>query len=253
MKPTMMYAYSNGSEGAKLVADALGVKRINHENSQYKGGRGTVVLNWGSGRLPDFVRDRAGTIINDPEAVNRGIDKREFFDYVHGKVRIPEWTDSVRTAREWFKDGSVVIARTVLDSSRGAGIVVMKRLLDFVHAPLYTKYIDKDSEWRVHVVNAEVVYVQRKIRDINRPVVNEYVRNWDNGFILLNQNDQYKCPADVKLQALLAVQTVGQDYSGVDVIEKDGRAYVLEVNAAPYQTEATAEAYAAAFKAMIGD
>lgn len=253
MKPTMMYAYSNKSNSGKLVAQALDIRRINHENSQYTGGGNHVVINWGCSELPTFVDRRAGRVINRPETVLRGVNKLNFFDYVDGKVPIPEWTDSERMAKSWLRRGFTVIARTRLESSKGAGIVVMKTLDDFTPARLYTKYIEKDSEYRVHVVNGKVVYTQKKVKDSSRETTNEYVCNYDSGWILLHADSTRACPGAVKDVALLAVASVGQDSSGVDVIVKDGLAYVLEVNAAPHMTEGIASAYAKEFEAMIGD
>lgn len=253
MKPTMMYAYSNQSNSGKLVAEALGVRRINHENSQYTGGGNHVVINWGASELPAFIHRRAGRVINSSESVSRGLNKLDFFDYVDGKVVTPEWTDSARMAKSWLRRGETVIARTRLESSKGQGIVVMKSLDDFTEARLYTKYIEKDSEYRVHVVNGKVVYTQRKVKDPSREITNEYIRNYDSGWILLHADATRVCPMVVKTVALLAVEALGQDYSGVDVIVKDGMAYVLEVNAAPHMTEGIASAYAKEFETMIGD
>lgn len=248
---TMMWAYSQGSEGAKLVADAMGIKRIKHENSEYKGGPGSVVINWGSGAIPGFVRDRAGTVIMSDAAVCRGINKRRFFDIAsEAGVNVPEYTSGEYFPKKWLREGHVVLARLALESSRGNGIVVMKKLDDFVYAPMYTKYIDKENEYRVHVVNGKVIYVQKKVATAEAK--EGYVRNYDNGYILLHANSNAGTPMAVKTQAIAAVKAVGADYSGVDVIERDGVAYVLEVNAAPYQTEGTAAAYAKAFYEMIG-
>lgn len=115
---------------------------------------------------------------------------------------------------------------------------------DLVQAPLYTKYVKKTSEYRVHVFGEDVVQVDRKARSRSVPdeQVNWRVRNHSNGFIYERNVD---CPDDVKTQAILAVQMCGLDFGAVDVIYNNhhGLAYVLEVNTAPGLEGVTLENY----------
>ena len=59
-----IYSHNPHSQGAKELSKSLGVKRIKHGNSKFKGANKHTVINWGSGNLPDQVA--ACTILNKP-------------------------------------------------------------------------------------------------------------------------------------------------------------------------------------------
>ena len=68
-----VYAYNRFSKSAKSIADALGVRRIKHQNSRWRPRHDSVVLNWGSTDLPEQLHGT--TVINDPGAVIRASNK----------------------------------------------------------------------------------------------------------------------------------------------------------------------------------
>ena len=113
-----------------------------------------------------------------------------------------------------------------------------------VQAPLYTKYVKKKSEFRVHVFDNEVIHVQEKRRRAGVEDVDNQIRNHDNGWVFCVQN--VEAPADVTDQALRAVRAAGVDFGAVDVIynQKKNEAYVLEINTAPGLEGTTLEKYA---------
>ncbi len=257
MRDTIMYSFSNDSQGSKLVAAALGVKRMKHEGSDWTPTHKKVVVNWGCGvdALPEKCM-KAGRVINHPDALLSTINKLQFFKACDAEPntapRIPQWTNDDIGAKLWLEKGHIVLARQKLEGARGEGIVVMKNILDFVPARLYTKYIDKDAEFRIHVVNGKMVWKEQKIWDEDTPrtEANRYVRNRENGYILVTKVRPV-CQ-DVIDQAIKAVKFFGLDFGAVDIVEKDGRGYVLEINSAPYINEDSAEAYADALREMIG-
>ncbi len=90
-------------------------------------------------------------------------------------------------------------------------------------------YINKVAEYRVFVMEGRVVQVVRKI------VPNEYEISWN-----VHNGGRYEnihwgeWPMDVIKVALKAHDLTGLDLSGCDVMsDKNGRAYLLEVNSAP--------------------
>lgn len=301
----ILYPYKPGSESAKVLAEAVGIKRISHKNSKFKPAPNKVILNWGASKMPQELMQCV--IINHPDAVSVAANKLTFFQKVSpadlghcaikhtksGKVhrlpadhayakglkpgdvcvmdndytvlwnypfedfpRVPAYTTSRETAEVWVRhEDAVVVARTVLNGNSGEGIVIIKDMDDFVDAPLYVRYVQKKQEYRVHILNDQVVDVQRKARrkDVPDDQVNWLVRNHDNGFIFARDEALGDIPEDVTRQALLAVKVCGLDFGAVDVIfnEKFGRAYVLEVNTAPGLSGATLEGYAARLKEMM--
>ena len=146
-----------------------------------------------------------------------------------------------------------VVCRHLLRSNSGRGIEIIDPGVDIPDAPLYTEYVKKASEWRVHVAFGNVIDVTRKIKDPTREVTNWQVRNHDNGFIFVRESGEPPCQSIIT-HALKAVDLLGLDFGAVDVIwnQHQERAYVLEVNTAPgLDGETTLNAYTKAIKQHI--
>lgn len=73
----ILYPYKPASESSKALADALGIKRVSHKNSRFKGGEDKTVINWGASQLPDEIKKC--NVINKSEAVAIASDKLKFF------------------------------------------------------------------------------------------------------------------------------------------------------------------------------
>lgn len=250
-----IYAYNTGSKSARLLAEALDIYVIKRRGSRFVGRPGKKIINWGSQTLPDMVsRCR---VFNSPRSVALAANKLSFFRHVDGfrGLNIPKWTTDREEALEIVRRGSNLVVRALLGSSGGRGTSIVNaspgaNLGHIPHAPLYTEYIKKDSEFRIHVVNGQVVDATRKVAR-NRDVVQNWrIRSHDNGFIFQRngtpEHEGYRKACD---QAILAVRAVGLDFGGVDVIynARQDKAYVLEVNTAPGIEGLTVEAYKNAF------
>lgn len=198
-------------------------------------------------------------VINNPIKVALASDKLAFFKFIKEQmewpVRIPDWTEDQEVAKGWINSGKAVVCRTVLNGHSGEGIVLAERVEELVKAPLYTLYVPKKDEYRIHVFNGEVLHVSRKARnrDIPNEQVNWKIRNHGNGFIF--QHFEVETPGDCEAQALGAVAAVGLDFGAVDVIYNDrhDRAYVLEINTAPGIEGVTLEKYVAAINRLVND
>ena len=231
----MIYPYKSGSESAKFLSEATGFKRIKLKQSRFRGGLDKTIVNWGSTSLSDEALKC--TLINPPEAVRRASNKRKFFKLTQEAAegpRTPEWSVDPQYVLEAVKGGSMWLARTVLAGHSGDGIVIMEKENDFVQAPLYTKYVKKKDEFRVHVCRGEVFDIQRKAKKEGEDNPNWKIRNYHNGFIYM-RSDNHQTPEDVLVQAVKALNVTGLDFGAVDVIwnEYKKEAYVLEVNTAP--------------------
>ncbi len=248
-----LYTYNPDSAGSKLLSEALKVKRIKHENSKFVGKPSKVVINWGASEIP-FVEVSKCRIINPPDKVGKATNKLHFFRAMAEATdgpRLPPWTTSIDTAYDWVHgDGKIVFARTKLNASGGAGIHIIESTDQFVNAALFTQYVPKKNEYRIHFVNGKIIDYQRKALrpDIDKNNVNWKVRNLDNGFIFVREG--VELPQDVVLQAEKAIKAIDLDFGAIDIIynEKAGQAYVLEVNTAPGLVGKTLESYAAAFE-----
>lgn len=247
-----LYSYNAASQTAKELARTMGVRRIRHENSNFRGGPTKTVLNYGSSSVPDEVAK--SRIINRPERIALASNKRTFFEQMRDAEdgpRIPDWTTSRDQAAAWVLEGHLIVARTVLQGHSGEGIVLMHRDNpdEYVNAPLYTKYVKKKDEYRVHIVNGEIIDFARKaIRsDFPKDQVNHRIRNHANGFVYVRGG--VELPNDIQDQAVKAMNAIGLDYGAVDVIfnNSQGQAYVLEINTAPGMEGTTLQRYSEAF------
>ena len=184
-------------------------------------------------------------LLNNTEAVAKASNKLRFFEAVSEAVSVPPFTTSKEVAKEWAAAGKTVICRTLLNGHSGAGIVLADKPEDVVKAPLYTEYVPKKEEYRVHVFNGEIIHFSRKARKKEVPdkEVNWKVRNHGNGFIF--QHENFELPIDCAVQSLKAIKEIGLDFGAVDVIwnDKQQKAYVLEVNTAPGIEGVTLERY----------
>lgn len=250
----MFYAYNQGSKSAKALAQAMDKKRISHKNSKFVGHEDKVVINWGASKLPDEVKKCK--VVNQPEAIAIASNKLKFFQAMTLKARTPAFTTDADTVREWLAKGDVVVGREKLQGHSGEGIVIFEGEEDFIDYPfkgkikVYTKYVSKKQEYRVHVVNGNVVDVRRKAlrKDFPKDQANWRIRNHAGGFIFAKEG--FETPEDVRNQAIAAVQACGLHFGAVDVVFNDYRqkAYVLEVNTAPGLEGSTIDNYKEAFE-----
>ena len=172
---------------------------------------------------------------------------------MEGKCSIPSFTTSREEACKWVEEGVTVVCRTILNGHSGAGIVLADKKEDVVKAPLYTKYVPKKDEYRVHVMNGKMIHKQRKARkmEVKDEDVNWKIRNLDGGFIF--QIENFEIPEDCVTQSIAAVEALGLDFGAVDVIwnNKEKKAYVLEVNTAPGVSGTSPDKYEAGFKELL--
>lgn len=231
---------SRGSAGGSALTRALGFTRLTKRRQEtFKGGPDKFVVNWGSSEVIKEVL--ACNVLNKPEAVGTAVNKLSaFICMVNAGVRCPQFTTSQETALDWVRRGGTVVARHTLTGSSGAGIQILRTEDDFpCEAPLYTFYVKKKAEFRVHVMQGNIFDIQRKMRrkDLPDDKVNWMVRNHANGFVFGREGDLVEDNQwpHLSKQAVLAVNSLGLDFGAVDIIwnENSQRAYVLEVNTAP--------------------
>lgn len=243
------------SAGAKALAAELGIKRIKNENSAFKGSPKKTVIVWGSTQVPREVSKCR--MVNLPPHILTACNKLEFFQALNDtECRIVPYTTNIETVKEWLKDGSTVCARQKLRASGADGLVLFDGADDVPRAPLYTRYVKKKEEFRIHILNKEVISVQRKAfkkaEEGEEPVaVDKRIRNLANGYIFA-RND-IVVPDDVITQAKRVFDTLPLDFGAVDVIfnQKQAQAYVLEVNTAPGLEGTTVKDYAKAFEEFL--
>lgn len=240
---------NRASNGAQTINRELGnvsrLSRISPVPRQYR-----CLINWGN--TDPVVAARAPfRVLNQPSAVALAVDKLVSLRALQqAGVRVPEFTTTLADDR----GRDVWLARTNLRGSGGDGIVVVRRGEPVPAAPLYVKYVPKLEEYRVHVVDGHIVFIQqkRRVRDNEQTDDEKLIRNHANGWVFCPVTDGRACGQDL---AINAVAALGLDFGAVDlIIGRDDRlAYILEVNTAPgIESPTLAAAYKEEFRRALG-
>jgi hypothetical protein len=232
--------YSTHSHGAVALADELDGKRIKLQNSNYAYQPAHVLINWGNGNCPY------------PQALNAKvcdvINKVDFFKKLVGCVSVPAFAFTKATAANL---SFPVVCRTTVEGHDGQGIVVAENANQLVNASLYTSYVDKTSEYRVHVgrnPNGQVVIICRQKKWKTDAFTGDG-RIWAGPETKLGFIETVPTPV---ANAVFDVFSKFPDltFGAFDVAynNSEERAYVLEINSAPMMTSETTARYAAFFR-----
>lgn len=194
---------------------------------------------------PERVRRRRAI------AFQSGIDKVvQFTKFRDAGVASPKFAVSVDGIDSFaFKR---VVARTLTNASEGRGIVIFNKGEQPPKAPLYTEYVPKKKEFRVHVWDSKVIDIVEKRRRRGVEKAEFQVRNTANGYVFCRDN--VTVPGDAAAVALSAVAALGRTYGAVDIIwnEKLNKCFALEVNSRPGMQGTTVQKYVDAIVAQHG-
>lgn len=229
------------SEGAALLAQEPGFNRM-RSGKFYK--PGDFIVNWGNAHyLPALAHKLSHRRLNSLDGVLKAVNKRKTFEALGAKsIPTVPWTLYKEVALGWVQQGHTVVARKTLTGHEGDGIIIIEKVNKLVEAPLYTRYVEKAKEFRVHATPFGVIDTQWKVRDPKREVVDWKVRSYKNGFIFQRKGIIPNAKRDAL--AVAAIKALGLDFGGLDIIEDgDGDFYVLEVNTAPGIEGTTVQLY----------
>ena len=232
--------YKNGLGGLNLIKQKI--KQMGHKcfeiktkNSNFVERNHYHIFDWGkqgNNKLEQYNKFTSGNLVDV----------------------VAPYTESKEQAAEWLTNGSKVLCRTILNGHSGQGIVVASTIDELVAAPLYTMYIPKQREFRIHVFHHSDESTSFKVREKRRrngfnenAQANKYVRNHDNGWVFC---DELKAPLmdEAYLIASIAVREVTGKYGAVDIGYHSKHGHIVyEVNSAPGCDNATAQWYADCF------
>ena len=250
MRNVKLLPYKIESESAKAIAQELQIGRIKL-GQKTKAITKNLVINWGCSSIERSVRH----ILNKPSAVSIASNKLKTFETLAGSgVSIPEYTTNRDVANDWLDRGFKVVCRHKLNAHNGDGIEIINPESDRLpRAPLYVKYVRKDHEYRVHVFRNEIIDITEKRRrsGSERKAGDELIRNLANGWVFCR--DGVYASDHVRAQSVAAVRSLGLDFGAVDVVERQNKAYVLEVNTAPGLVGTTLEKYVDAIREYAED
>lgn len=244
------------------------------------------IVNWG-------CKDIVFTDLNIPEGciiANRSTyglqNKLDFFKLTQqggNKVNgwLPQHTqDPTKVVADIIQTNSVWVGRKYLNASCGKGIKFYNKnnynqISEDGAMPLYTKYIPKQDEFRVHfcinpgtqgLANGPIFFIQKKklkkehgyaYANLNAEAKGKSeifkIRNLDHGWVFSSNLTANDIPGKVKQCASAVALKLGQlnligalKFGAIDIIynSKDNAAYALECNSAPGLCETTAKFYA---------
>lgn len=272
MNSIFIYPYNTKSKSVGNLVKSLREEKYNAlvvrtENSKYVHGPDKLLINWGNTSNTLAGHQKVGKVINPTFAVKKCSNKLAFFRALDGTGLTPEFTENPQQALEWSQQGHVVVARTELAAHSGKGIVFSDEDPEFhTKARLFVKYMKKKEEYRVHVMNGEIIDIQKKLvrkkddmgNDVDPLLVNYRIRSYDNGFVFARNdkdNNPVQPPACVTNSALEAFRKIENlDFGAFDIIynQKMDKAFVLECNTAPGIEGTTVENYKNGFKKLLG-
>ena len=251
MKPDriVLFPYKMGSAGGKLMAEALGVKRV-YADRKFVPTSNDVVINWGSGFHPAWDW-KVPVMLNKAKGVCLAVNKVETFHaFKEAGVQTPVWTQYRECALKWLAKKEMAVARTTVEGFDGAGIKLCKTPEELPEAQLYTKYVPISKEFRVYVFHDTLVDVLDKKRKIITKA-DPFIHTESLGWVFCQ--DPAWWPKEAEGEAIKAVKALGLDFGGVDVVwnEEMKKVFVLEVNTAPGVYGRTPEKYAKVMKQYI--
>lgn len=257
----IIYPYKIASNGAKLLAENLNCRRV-RPNGLYKYKSNHLIINWGMTENPKWNKNGV-KVLNHWDNIRISSNKLSSLQRLKSKnVKTPDFTTDINVAKNWIKDGYIVICRKLLRSHSGKGIIIARNENELVNAPLYTKYVNGKNEYRIHVywdgINEPNIFdaVQKRkkegFKDENKDNPNaNLIRSHDNGFVFCREN--LVIPENVKNEALKAIKAINLNFAGIDIryIEKNKQAYVLECNSSCGLEGTTLESYTDLFKKIL--
>lgn len=239
-----MLIYRHGySQGARILAQQLGIKLIRNKIP-----KPDLVLNWGNSSIPAWYSPHFKWI-NHPSLISRASNKLITFNILHeNNISCIPFTTDMSIAKQWINEGNLVYCRTILNGTKGHGIVIAENIKDLVPAKLYTKYIN-GNEYRIHIFKDKCIDYQKKRKRLD--IENDgLIKNLDNGWIYARENlTTIEDNIDLAKECIKALEL---DFGAVEIIRSNKKSYILEVNTAPGLEGQTINNYVRAISELNG-
>jgi len=251
MSNILIYPYKKGSKSVRSLKVSLPAKV---KRTSRKVNRSKLVINFGSSNSFNFQVGSQARVLNKPEAIRLAVNKLSSFQRLHSQgVSVPEFTTDINIAKSWIEGRYKVVIRNKLTGHSGEGAVVVDNVDQLTQAPLYTKFIRNNTEYRVHVMNGECIDFIQKKRRSGFEGGNSEIKSHSNGWVFCRNG--VTIDEDVKREAIKAVAALGLDFGAVDVVTQvkrgEKKVYVLEVNTAPAMEGTTLTKYTEGFKSYV--
>ena len=253
-----------------------------------------VVICWGTKTEADVVMANK-KIFNHPNNIRNNRNKLKALDLLkNGAVNVANFSDNFKLAGT--KDFPFpIIARTKFHQG-GAGFWLCLTAAQVAQAvkdgaQYFQTFIDIKDEYRLHVVNGEVIYGVRKVqrdnhaesfiehytehvedkatkgnvkldKDTVKFVMDKLARKFATGPDMIIRSNtrgwKFSKVADENLnkdlvaEAVKAVKALGLDYAAVDCcIDSTGKVFIIECNSGPGLDGTSFDAWSTAFKKLL--
>lgn len=212
------------------------------------------VFRWGcTSTIPN--RDNV-KVVNRAKAIHWCNDKRQArLDMQEAGVSVPLTFGSVRELVESGIDVNFDWVLRPQTHTQGKNLLVSNGVKDYTyefertHGSIYiSKFINKVAEYRVNIVQGRVAQLGEKSLESAEQT------NWMNPGDRFDNVRWSQWPEAVVKEALKAANVSGIDSCGVDVmVDGEGKAYVLEVNSAPWLGSYGAKCFAKCFDYIVAN
>lgn len=218
-----------------------------------------LVVNWGKSNHFG-VSTKMDMLINPPECTVVATNKVKFFKILNSdpavSLYLPRFWNAKQDVIAWMQSnpGKDVVCRTKIKAHDGDGIVITNNPDEVTECSLYTEYIKKKHEYRIHVFRDNVIRVQQKKRKSNfNGTINSKVRNTNGGWVFATEG--VTVPDHVKGACFNAQANLNLDFGAFDVIHNEyfDRWYILECNTAPGIEGSTVDAYAQEIRRVLDE
>lgn len=241
IKRVVLLPYKIGSNGCKELQQALlsldyKCNRVRVDSRTFVPKRNTLYIYYGGTHKVPWPTP---IVLNEERqlATNKIATLKTLKDA--GITTVPWTTDPTTITKDW----ATIVARATLSGHSGEGITIHEFGTTLPNVPLYTKYIKKTHECRIHVFNGTVIdaQIKRKVRDVEE--ANTFIRNIHTGWVYCRED--YNPTDECKQVAISAVTALRLNFGAVDIIYNQhyNTYYILEVNTAPGLTGTTLQNY----------
>lgn len=195
-----------------------------------------IVIRWGTTRCSE-LDVKAKAVLNPASAINFNLHK----DQAHAKFL----AEGISTPRFWncladAQRANVPFLRRRTKHIQGRDILLVesgRSISRPKRSGYYTEYIEKTAEYRLHILNGECIGLAQKLPkdgESANPLIWNYENGWDL-FYVPNEQREHAIPyyAETLKESVKAVKCLGLDFGAVDLIMKEEKPYILEVNTAP--------------------
>lgn len=196
----------------------------------------SIVARWGS--REEFNTDGSTIVYNNAKAIKTATDKklsRELF--IKNNVNCPMLVESSNINEV----GNYPIIARPLVHSKGRNFVTLNNKAEFTshynknkNGWYYSDFINKDREFRVHVGHGKALAILEKTQPRDGNIAWNRAQNDTDPFVYIpwGQVDEQNLTPAIR-ESIKAVEALGLDFGGVDVMMMKNKAYVLEVNTSP--------------------